>query len=162
MSLLIRLRMRIQSVRLGTRYFARCTHTVMIRMYVWLGWCVSFAWQRCADTEQKCHKCNGIYWTMSTLSGKIGPFHLARWWRYELGIQRIATQKHANSPHGKTRQPDEWRWRLLDKGWWQTAHGLKYQVKWKFKGEDQQWVRGRFSNKIIWWVNWEATIWSDA
>ena len=26
-------------------------HTVMIRMYAWLGWCVRFAWRQCADTE---------------------------------------------------------------------------------------------------------------
>ena len=43
----------------------------------------------CQHWWETCGKCNGIYWSMSTLSGKIGPFHLARWWRYELWIQRI-------------------------------------------------------------------------
>ena len=43
----------------------------------------------CRHWRETCGKCNGIYWSISTLSGKIGPFHLVRWWRYELWIQRI-------------------------------------------------------------------------
>ena len=38
---------------IGMRYYARHTLTVMIRMYVWLGRCVSFAWWQCAHTEGK-------------------------------------------------------------------------------------------------------------
>ena len=70
--------MRTQSVRLGMRYYAQCTHTVMIRMYAWLRRCVRSACRQCANTKgERLVKCNGIYWSMSTLSGKIGRFHLA-------------------------------------------------------------------------------------
>ena len=43
----------------------------------------------CQHWGETCGKCNGIYWSMSTPSGKIGHCHLARWWRYELWIQHI-------------------------------------------------------------------------
>ena len=43
----------------------------------------------CRHWGETCRKLNGIYWLMSILSEIIGPFHLARWWRYELWIQPI-------------------------------------------------------------------------
>ena len=45
----------------------------------------------CRHWGETCGKCNGIYWSMSTIGRKIYIFHVARWWRYELWIQCIGT-----------------------------------------------------------------------
>ena len=60
--------MRTQSVRLGTHYYAQCTHTVMIRMYAWLGgMCALCLAAKCRHLGETCGKCIGIFWLMLTL-----------------------------------------------------------------------------------------------
>ena len=74
------------SFPLGNKYFLGLRSEWVSKAWAMCSLCLE---AMCRHWGETCGKCNGIYWSMSTLSGKIGPFHLAGWWRYELWIQRI-------------------------------------------------------------------------
>ena len=94
-----------QSVRLGTRYDAQGTHALMISMYAWIGLCVRFPWQQCADTVGKRvvnYAMGYINWSMSTLGGKNYVFHVSHGWRNELWIPHptVLSWRHLISTDG--------------------------------------------------------------
>ena len=59
--------------------YVQCIYTVIIWMYACIGGCVQFArWQH-ANVMEKLGKRHGRGWSLSTLGGKIGLSHIARY-----------------------------------------------------------------------------------